>query len=307
MNPHRFCLIYSFRLYLLMCAALLPLLLHASPLTVPPDGPVLTCTIFNDGIIKVKLDFLINSTSSFDLWQRYQEGKVQATEIHRYAIREYYLQDETGNFREVSRSEWRDQIPRHPNYDVLVEIFALPLDFIGDGVCTVYYTAKGDYESAAYSAIAMIIPFANGSMIRGGKYLVRLGAKVQALTPPQIWKLRPWDRGNLIEQATVLTRYAPAGFSHMAEASRWWPIFDVVKGNLAVSIKSTNALKGFGSLYDNIRELNWLISSGAKNGETLITRARLDLYVPEGFDFSVLDEVQEFASLQSISVNIRIF
>ena len=297
----------ALRLLLLSIALFVPFCGLANPSPAPPDGPVLTCTIFNDGVVKVKLDFLINSISSFDMWRRYQAGQLREAEVRRYASWEYYLQEDDGNFREVSRSEWDNRIPRHPNYDFLVELLAFPADFIGDGVCAIYYAAKGDYESAAYSAAAIVIPFANGAFLRGGRYLVRTGAKVQELAPPQIWKLKPGLRGELIEDIVVKTRYAPAGFMHMAEASRWWPIFDVVKDDLIISIKSTTVTKGFGSLYDNIKELNWLIKKGAKNGETLITRAHLDIYVPQGYNTSLLDDLQEYAELQSVVVNIRIF
>ena len=279
--------------------------LPACPMAAPPDdGPVLTCTIFNDGVVKVKLDFLINSISAFDMWRRYEAGQLHEAEIHRHASWEFYLQEDDGNFREVSRLEWSRRVPRHPNYDFLVELLAIPADFIGDGACAIYYCAKGDYESAAYSAVAIVIPFANGAFLRGGKYLVRFGAKVQELTPPQIWKLNPGLRGELIEEIAVKTRYAPAGFMHMAEASRWWPIFDVVRDDLVVSIKSTTATKGFGSLIDNIKELKWLIDKGATNGETLISKASLDIYVPEGYDKALLNPVIEFGNQQQVSVFI---
>lgn len=273
----------------------------------PPDGPVLTCTLFNDGVSKIKLDFLINSLSAFDMWQRHQAGQLSEAEIRRYATWEYYVQEDDGNFREVNRSEWHDHLPYHPNYDVLVELLTFPADFIGDGVCAIYYCAKGDYESAAYSAAAIIIPFANGAFLRGGKYLVRFGAKVQELAPPQIWKLKPWQRGELIEDIVVKTRYAPAGFMHMAEASRWWPIFDVVKDDLVISIKSTTATKGFGSLIDNIKELKWLVDKGGKNGNIVITQARLDIYVPVGYDEMLLQSVKDFGKQYQVSVIVNTF
>ena len=145
--------------------------------------------------------------------------------------------------------------------------------------------------------IAIVVPFANGQLIKSGKYLIKKGLKgsmkAAEMTPAEIWKMSPGLRGEVIEEIMAKTRYKKAGFIHMREVSWYWPIFDFVKGNTVISVKTTTATKGFGSILDNIKELEWLLRTRrGKNGSTVITKARLDIYVPQGYDLNLIEEVR---------------
>ena len=288
---------------------LLGLQTFSHPLSSPPPDPIFCWILFNDGITNLKLKWETNSYSDFYLQQDFEKGVLSRQDLIPYAQWEFYVQDDSGNLNQVNRLDWNLAYNASvADYDVLVEMLSLPMGTIGDVATTTYYLIKGDYEAAAFSSLAIVVPFVSGKFLQNGRYLARLGDETIELTPEEIWRLARGTRGELIESIMVQTKYLPQGFTHMLEASRFWPIFDLVKDNFVISIKSTQGAIRYGSLIDNLRELSWLISSkGAKNGDTLITKAEMHVYVPDGFDISELNRVIEIGTELGVEVQVFLF
>ena len=221
------------------------------------------------------------------------------------------VQDEAGVWHDTTREAWNHIAAYQPfDWDLVVDLASIPFDAVGDAAAGAYYLYQGDYENATYCVIAIVVPFANGQMLKAGKYLVKKGLKgslkAAEMTPKEIWKMSPGLRGEVIEDIMAKTRYKKAGFIHMREVSWYWPIFDFVKGNTVISVKTTTATKGFGSLIDNLKELEWLLRTRkATNGSTVITDASLDIYVPKGYDLNLLSEVR-FEGIQR-GIDVRFF
>ena len=280
-------------------------------------GPVIYVKLFNDGEYGKQLSFIVHSTSTHLYYQDWQAGIIPTERAVEDAYSVWLVQDMEGEFSEVDKREWQEVAKQRRgievDWDLVVDLVAIPFDAVGDAATGLYYVCKGDYESAMYSVIAIVVPFANGQMLRGGRYLVKKGVRgaerLMELTPDEIWKLKPGLRGELIEDILVKTRYkASRGFTHMREASWYWPIFDVVKDDMIISIKTTQATQGFGSLYANIRDLRWLVQSQKTlNGSTVIQKARLDIYVPVDYDKSLLNEVQSFGRSLGVEVKLLTF
>ena len=280
-------------------------------------GPVIYVKLFNDGEYGKQLSFIVHSTSTHLYYQDWQAGIIPTERAVEDAYCVWLVQDMEGEFSEVDKREWQEVAKQRRgievDWDLVVDLVAIPFDAVGDAATGLYYVCKGDYESAMYSVIAIVVPFANGQMLRGGRYLVKKGVRgaerLMELTPDEIWKLKPGLRGELIEDILVKTRYkASRGFTHMREASWYWPVFDVVKDDMIISIKTTQATQGFGSLIDNIRELDWLVKTQKTlNGDQVIRKARLDIYVPQGYDVGQLARVEEMAAGTSVDVKIFYF
>lgn len=46
---------------------------------------------------------------------------------------------------------------------------------VEDIATTTYYLIQGDYEAAAFSSFAIVVPFASGKFLQNGRYLAKLG------------------------------------------------------------------------------------------------------------------------------------
>lgn len=279
----------------------------STPLSSPQPDPIFCWILFNDGVTHLKLKWETNSYSDFYLQQDFENGVISREDLIPYVQWEFFVQDDSGHLNQVDRLDWNLAYNASvANYDVLVEMITFPMGTVGDIATTTYYLIKGDYEAAAFSSLAIVVPFATGKFFQNGRYLAKLGDETIELAPDEIWRLARGTRGELIESIVAQTKYIPQGFTHMLEASRFWPIFDLVKDNLIVSIKSTQGAVRYGSFIDNIRELKWLINSkGTKNGSTIIDQAEMHVYVPKGFDIHQLDELFDEGKL--LGIPIRVF
>ena len=278
-----------------------------------PDGPVVYHKCYNDQVMRRQVDIILRSSDSRYRYQDFQAGLISLRDLAAEAPHIWLFQDEAGVWHDTTREAWNHIAAYQPfDWDLVVDLASIPFDAVGDAAAGAYYLYQGDYENATYCVIAIVVPFANGQMLKAGKYLVKKGLKgslkAAEMTPKEIWKMSPGLRGEVIEDIMAKTRYKKAGFIHMREVSWYWPIFDFVKGNTVISVKTTTATKGFGSLFENVRELKWLLDTKrAKNGQTIISQARLDVYLPEGYDVSLLNDLKNFGRSLGISVNMFIF
>lgn len=274
----------------------------------PHSGPVLNWILYNDGVARLKLDWEIDSWDDWHFAEAYNKGEVSDSLVYAIAPRTFWIQNPDNSLRQVKRLDWNMTYNKvHADYELLFEALMLPFDAVGDFILGLYYLEQKRYSEAAISGVAVVIPFASGQLFRNGRYLTKWGDEAIELTPAQIWQLPPGIRGELIESAMVQQFYLKAGFAHLAEVSRWWPIFDVVKEGLIVSVKSTQSTKYFGSLLDNIDELAWLQLKGVSYGDELIKTASMDLYIPEGYVVENLQPVISYAAQRGVSLKIIIF
>ncbi|TSE04797.1 hypothetical protein [Aquimarina algiphila] len=277
-----------------------------------PNKKILrTVTLYNDGVFDTELSFCGCSQTNFDVRQEYFNGTITEDQLfNTYGAQiEFQIQNPDGSFRTVSQLDFYLETAELRE-GVVREILAW-IPWIGDASEVTYELVDGNFGLAAFNAFLALVPFDKIiSTVGGGiKYAFRQADRVVSFTAKEIWGFKPFFRGNLIESALAKTRYKdylntidiPTA---NGKPNRFWPYFDFIKGNKVISVKTTNALSGFGSIRKNIEDLRLYVKGNAANGGTIINDVDLDVYVPEGYDQSLLDEMKILAESYGINFNI---
>lgn len=272
-----------------------------------------TVTYYNDGVFDSEISFCGCSTSNIQIYKDYLNGVLSEAQLfstHNPTV-EFQIQNADGTFRQVSQLDFYLETASIRE-GVIREILAWsPL---GDITETGYELYDGNYGMAAANVGLLFIPF-DRIIIAGGKIvkiIFRKGNDIVEFTAKQMWALRPFSRGRLIEEALAKTHYKDYIWTTdipnaVGKPNYFWPYFDFIKGNKVVSVKTTNAISGFGNIKKNIEDLALYVKGSATNGGTIIDDVDLDVWVPEGYDHSLLEGMRNLAESLQINFNILEF
>ncbi|WP_103071871.1 hypothetical protein [Aquimarina sediminis] len=272
-----------------------------------------TVTYYNDGIFDSETSFCGCSSSNIEIYKGYLNGEIsdeQLFAIHNPTV-EFQIQNPDGTFRIVSRLDFYLETATIRE-GVVREILAWsPLGDISEAGYELY---DGNYGMAAANIALLFVPF-DRVVIAGGKIvkiIFKKGDKIAEFTIKQMWDLHPFSRGRLIEEALAKTHYKDYLWTvniptANGKPNYFWPYFDFIKGNKVVSVKTTTATSGFGNIKKNIQDLATYVKGSATNGGIIINDVDLDIWVPEGYNQSLLDEVINLARQLDINLNILEF
>lgn len=160
-----------------------------------------------------------------------------------------------------------------------------------------YYSANGDWlkdldrdawANNSAEGISYLENSVSESILAGGVFKLLKSGIIS-----KIWAAAPLKRGMIIEKILANTKYLGTKYVGKLVDGKF-PGFDFYKTGLAISLKTTNAAKGYGNIYSNIRQLAKMIRKGGY-GSYNFTRARIDVVVPKGFDKTKLDNLIRYA------------
>lgn len=269
-----------------------------------------TVYYFNDGVVDSDISFCGCRSSNLLVRNDYLNGNIteeQLFSIHG-AETDFMIQNPNGSWREVTRLQFNLEIATF-NQEAVREVLAWTP--IGDLTEATYEIFDENYGMAAANIGLLFVPFdriitASGQAAR---YVFRTGNKVVQFTAEQIWRMHPFGRGRLIEDILSKTRYkdylnTADILTANGQPNYFWPYFDFIKGNKVISLKTTYATSGFGSILKNINDLATYVKNSATNGGVLINNVELHIAVPEGYNQSLLNGVVQQANAQGIIVRI---
>jgi len=271
-----------------------------------PEDPVTqTLTYYNDGIVMSELSFCGCSTGNFHLKKQYEAGKVSFKQLGAKTV--YQIQNDDGTFRNVTALEFGIHNQANP------EAWLDAAEWLPGGEVVEFGRAVKDknYGQAAFVVGMAFVPF-DKVLRTAGKATVwtfkHTAGKAVRFTAKQLWSKHPFFRGVIIEGIAAKTKYK--NFAHMlftgpnGAMTPYFPYFDFLKGNKAISLKTTNAKSGFGSIKKNIDDLFNFVKGSAKNGEVLINEVQVDIIVPDDYNQNLLKDVIQYGKDKGVKVKI---
>ncbi len=274
------------------------------------DDILRTVTYYNDGVFDSDINFCGCSASNEFVREGYLKGTISEQQLFdTYGAQvNFQIQDPDGSFRAVSQLDFYLETAEIRE-GVIREILAwTPVGDISEAGYELY---DGNYGMAAANIGLLFVPF-DRVIISGGrivKVIFRNGSEVVEFTVDQIWRMKPFARGRLIEEALAKTHYKDYLWTvdiptANGKPNYFWPYFDFIKGNKVVSVKTTTATSGFGNIKRNILDLALYVKGNTTNGGTIINNVDLDIWVPEGYDRNLLNGIINFGEQNGINVNI---
>ncbi|MEW7277505.1 hypothetical protein ABW636_02790 [Aquimarina sp. 2201CG1-2-11] len=274
---------------------------------------VRTVTYYNDGVFDSDINFCGCKQTNIDIRKDFLNGKIseqQLFDIYGAQV-EFQIQNPDGTFREVSQLDFYLETST-VREGVIREI--LSWTPVGDISEVGYELYDGNYGMAAANVGLLFVPF--DKIIKTGGNIVKIvfkkGDEIVEFTARQMWDLHPFSRGRMIEEALAKTHYKDYLWTvdiptANGKKNYFWPYFDFIKGNKVVSVKTTNAQSGFGSIKKNIEDLALYVKGSTSNGGVIINDVDLDVWVPEGYDQSLLQDMRNLAESLQINFNILEF
>ncbi|ELR68829.1 hypothetical protein C900_05775 [Fulvivirga imtechensis AK7] len=147
------------------------------------------------------------------------------------------------------------------------------------------------------------------SLFRGTSLYLNLrkaytAAEIQAAFAKVAWQANPFRRGSAIEGFLSDARYASFTWTRTIKSN--FKAIDFFKDGLGISVKTTNAEKGFANILKNIDDLAAGRAAGSIDGVP-INQVRLDIYVPKGYDQNLLRSIRMKGAMENVPIQVITF